>query len=200
MADGPWNRFKSRDDSGVGGKPWEGFTDQSFSDEVVAMKPLTNQELQSSEHFFRGNKAVSEVERREGELSLGEKRVLELEGFVDVPYLDTKGVVTIGVGQTGKFIKETYKESFKTHEDRTKKRINNYDSLPEEVKAELVQAEYRGDLGGSPKFIKLFNAGKFKEASEEFLDNRDFRENKPKNNSISKRMEAVSRVVGGLAE
>lgn len=169
------------------------FTSKDVS---VAAKPLS--ELRGTGNIFIGQAAIDEVEKREGTLTAAQRRVVELEGFVNVPYLD-KGGKAIGVGQTGEFLTKTFKESFKIHEDRVRKSIPSYDTLPEPLKAELVQAEYRGDIGISPKFRKLFNAGKFSEAATEFLNNDEFK-SPDTLRGIKTRMQSVADAVRAHAE
>lgn len=138
--------------------------------------------------IYYGQQAVDKVTELEGTLSAAQARVVFHEGYSPDGYLDTKGIKTRGVGQTGIFYNSPYKEVFARKEQIVRSRIKNYDSLPTDLKAELMQSEYRGDLGKSPKAVKLFNAGKYIQAADEFLDNDEYRKNKPLNNSISKRM------------
>ena len=112
---------------------------------------------------LHGKQAINAIEKKEKrKLSYKECRVVELEGYVDGIYTCSKGVKTTGVGQTGKWLTKTFKESFQYHEKLTKKLIPTYNKLPEKLQAELVQSTYRGDLGGSPSAVALFNKGKFK--------------------------------------
>ena len=172
-------------------------TKQSFGDEdsVITTEGTGEDSVATTYH---GPKAIAKVEEQEGELTPAQKRVVELEGFVQGTYLDTKGIETAGVGQTGEWIGKSFKEAFSHHEDLTKKYINDYDQLPEYLKAELMQATYRGDLGGSPRFRRLMNRGKYDEAADEFLDNAEYKDpNTPK--SIKRRMEAVADAVARYA-
>lgn len=132
-------------------------------------------------------------------LSYLERRIVEEEGFADREYKDTskKRVITSGVGQTGKYKNMSFEETFQDHLKRARGRINNFDQLPEQVQAELLQAEYRGDLGGSPKFVKLFNQGNYEEAAAEFLNNKEYRTTEYP--GIKKRMERVANTVGAFA-
>jgi len=162
--------------------------------------PLTREEVIGSPYHLHGPDAVREVERMEGKLTPAQKNVVKYEGFVNRPYYDDNDVLTYGVGQTGEYINKGFKESFKAHEDRARNNIKNFDKLPDEVKAELIQAEYRGDLGGSPKFLELFNAGKYREAAEEFLNHEEYKKRKKEGrDSVVKRMEAVRDAVRKLA-
>jgi GH24 family phage-related lysozyme (muramidase) len=54
--------------------------------------------------YLRGNAAIKEVEKRlNRRLTPTEQSLVKREGFVDAWYLDSKGVLTRGVGQTGKY-------------------------------------------------------------------------------------------------
>ena len=72
--------------------------------------------------------------------------------------------------------------------------IKNFDSLPIDLKKNIVSSWFRGSLSGSPKTIELINQGKYKEASEEFLNNQEYKNaaelGKP---GIIKRMDATSK-------
>lgn len=151
--------------------------------------------------IYHGAAAVKQVEKKIGRpLTYAERRVVEEEGFVDGKYKDTKGIVTAGVGQTGKYINMSFEESFNDHVKKTKKLVPSLDSLPEDVQAELIQATYRGDLGGSPTFRKLLNAGKYEEAAQEFLNNKDYRESIKGNGAVAGRMQRVAEAVAKLAQ
>lgn len=143
---------------------------------------------------YHGADAIREVEKKEGSLSYKEKRIVILEGYVDGVYTDTKGIKTSGVGQTGKYMNISVKNSIAKHEEITRKLIPYYNKLPEYLQAELLQATYRGDLGYSPNFIKLFNEGKYKEAAAEFLDHKEYKNANTKQ-QIKERIKAVSDAV-----
>lgn len=124
---------------------------------------------------FYGKNAVRAVESEIGrELTLGERRVVEEEGYVADEYLDTKGVRTKGVGQTGDWIEKGFEAAYNSHVARAERKIPGFNTLPEYVQNELIQSEYRGDLGGSPTAIKHFNAGRYEAAADEFLNHREF--------------------------
>ena len=53
--------------------------------------------------------------------------------------------------------------------------IKNFDSLPMDLKKNIVGSWFRGSMSGSPKTIELINQGKYKEASEEFLNNDEYK-------------------------
>jgi len=129
----------------------------------------------AAKKYFVGKNAITQVELKENiTLNKKQKRVVELEGFVDGFYRDTKNILTYGTGQTEKYFNSGFKEAFKAHEDETKNLIPNYLNLNEDVQAELVQLAYRGDLQQSPRFRTLFNKGKYKEASQELLNHNEY--------------------------
>ena len=146
---------------------------------------------------LHGKDAVKKVEEQLGRpLTLIERRVVEEEGYVDGVYKDTKGIVTSGVGQTGKYLNKSFEETLADHVKLARKLVPNLDQLPEDVQAELVQAAYRGDLGQSKKARSLINQGKFKEASLEFLNNKEYLNTK--SDAIRRRMEKVSAALASV--
>ena len=146
-----------------------------------------------------GEDAIQRVAANEGrELSLAERRVIMEEGYVDGEYLDTKGIRTGGVGQTGEWLDKSFGESFQHHAERARKRVPRLDELPETLRAELIQAEYRGDLGLSPTAVRLLNEGKFKSASKEFLNNDEYR-NPKTSTGIKSRMKKVADALSAQA-
>lgn len=55
------------------------------------------------------------------------------------------------------------------------KALPQFNAYPERVRAAIVDGFYRGDLSGSPETLRLIKAGKWSEASREFLDNQEYR-------------------------
>jgi len=81
---------------------------------------------------------------------------------------------------------------------QAKKNIKNFDSLSKSLKQNIIASWYRGSLSGSPLTIRLINEGKFKEASEEFLKNDEYKAAVKKGSGMSgvaKRMEDVSNAI-----
>jgi len=72
-----------------------------------------------------------------------------------------------------------------------RKAIPKFDDLTDELKIEIVQGFFRGDLSGSPKTLALINQGKFAEASEEFLNNKEYR-SPDTTQGVKRRMERIS--------
>lgn len=173
-------------------KPWEmGLVAKEASTDP-AKKPW-EMGLVSEPKTYYGKDAIVEVEKREGRtLSLAERRVVEEEGFVSGEYEDDKGISTSGVGQTGKYKDMSFKETFDAHEKDAKRLVDNYGKLPEYLQAELVQAQYRGDLQQSPAFVKLLEEGKYEEAATELLDHKEYKERKAvEDDGVTRRLEAL---------
>ena len=147
----------------------------------------------SQHKVLHGADAVAAVEALVGrDLSLAERRVVEEEGYVDGEYEDSKGVRTSGVGQTGEWIEKGFEAAFTHHVDRAKERFPAWDSFPEDLQAELIVAEYRGDLGISTKTVRHINAGNWEEAADEFLRHGDYTKSKKGNGAVAERLEKLS--------
>jgi GH24 family phage-related lysozyme (muramidase) len=158
-----------------------------------------NPDEQTHVQIFHGKQAVKKVTEALGRpLSLLEKRVVEEEGYATGKYEDTKGIITNGVGQTGDYMGMSFDETFQAHLKEAKRLVPAFDSFPEEVQAELVQAAYRGDLGGSPTALKKLNAGDYEGFATDFLDHKEYKDKKT-SSGIKRRLEKVASAVGALA-
>lgn len=134
------------------------------------------------------------------------ERLIDEEQFKGEAYRATKGeeYLTIGYGHYGKDVKKgdtiTQEEALellrKDVNDRMpaiRKAIPKFDDLSDTLKVEIAQSWFRGGMSGSPKTIKLINAGKFEEAAEEFLDNDEYRTARERGRAgIIPRMDAVA--------
>lgn len=143
------------------------------------------------------------------------KRIEELEGgFVAKPYRLKKAdgsfeeFFTAGFGHYGKDVdpNKTYTKEqariwlaqdlnrFFTLIDQN---LPQFSSYSPKLQTEIVQAFYRGDFPASDKTIALIQAGNFKEAANEFLDNDEYRAAKNNKNTkgIRNRMEAVAKAL-----
>lgn len=141
--------------------------------------------------ILHGAAACNELERVEGiELNELERRVVMCEGYSNAIYRDTKGIQTYGVGQTGEWLNRPFRDAFLHHVERVKNRFPDYRTYPTYLKAELVQAEYRGDLGLSPKACEHVRMGRWEAAAGEFLDNAEYR-NTMTPEGIKKRLRAL---------
>jgi GH24 family phage-related lysozyme (muramidase) len=79
--------------------------------------------------------------------------------------------------------------------DKAKDLTPNWRGLSDNAKAAIISATYRGDWGVSPKTRKLFSEGKFDQASDEFLNNDDYRESKKRNTGVYRRMERIAKAL-----
>jgi GH24 family phage-related lysozyme (muramidase) len=55
--------------------------------------------------------------------------------------------------------------------------IPTYHDLPDSVRQGLINAAYRGELKSTYQTVKLMNAGRWKEAAEEYLNHDDYKSN-----------------------
>lgn len=67
-----------------------------------------------------------------------------------------------------------FSADYDEHVSRAKKFVPNLESHPPDVQAVLVSGTYRGHVGDSPKFRKLFNVGDYHGAAREFLDRGEY--------------------------
>lgn len=135
--------------------------------------------------------------------------IKDKEGFRDTAYkpIDSEEYYTIGWGNYSPDIKEgdtiTREEAEiqlqKNIDDRLvqiRQAIPEFDNLPLEARQHLLGSWFRGSLSGSPKTISLLNDGKFEEASNEFLNNDEYRTTSL--GGVKKRMKATSDAIRGL--
>ena len=127
------------------------------------------------------------------------KEGLKLEAYK----LPGEKYFTIGYGHYGPDVKEGMKiseekaEKFleKDIKDKLKlidKSLPNFDTYTENLQKFVVDGFFRGDLSGSPKTLKLLKQNKFKEASEEFLNNDEYRKASDTGSGVADRMEDIS--------
>lgn len=172
------------------------------------MDNIIDSDSELAEKTLHGDAAVKEIEKLEGELTPHQKRVAKLEGFVPQPYLDSKGVLTYGVGQTGEFIDKPFKEVFEDHKNRVRNKVNNFDKLPSRVQRELIQADFRGDVAPDHNWLSELNKGNYKKAGEKFLNHKEYKKYKRKRaagdknagGNIPERMDAVANALKSMAK
>ena len=125
-----------------------------------------------------GNEATNGNWTESAKAAIKKHEGKRLEAYPD------KGGYSIGHGHFGvlKNAKITdeqaeryFEEDFQAKVAAARKAIPKFDSLSNELKAEITQGFFRGDLSGSPKALALINEGKFSEAAVEFLDNNEYR-------------------------
>lgn len=133
----------------------------------------------------------------------------EKEGFRDTAYkpISSEEHYTIGWGNYSPDVKEgdtiTREEADiqlqKNIDDRLvqiRQAIPEFDNLPLNARQHLLGSWFRGSLSGSPKTIGLINEGKWDEASNEFLNNDEFRNTTL--GGVKKRMNATANAMRGL--
>jgi hypothetical protein len=164
---------------GTAGSPWEG-------------KDI-------HKHAYYGKKAVSHFEGLYNiKLTKPQKRIVEVEGFVNGYYKDHKGILTYGVGQTGEHIQKGFFSAFEDRQDKVEDIFGPVGMMSEDVSSELTQLMYRGDIKKSHKWVGMFKEGRYKDASVELLDHKEYKGYKAegKTNSITERLERASSVIG----
>ena len=110
------------------------------------------------------------------------------EGFRDTAYkpIDTEEHYTIGYGNYNKDVKEgdtitqeqadvQLQANIDERLGAIRQAIPGFDDMPFEARKHLLGSWFRGSLSGSPKTISLLNAGKYDEASKEFLNNNEYK-------------------------
>ena len=80
-----------------------------------------------------------------------------------------------------------------------KKDFPKFDSYPFDLKMMIVNGYYRGDLSGSPRTKALIRQGKYKEAADEYLDNKEFRREAKAKSGVYKRMLKNANVLRSLS-
>ena len=138
--------------------------------------------------------------------------IAEREGFIPEAKIPTKGdVPTIGYGRTegvklgDKIDKETgkvyLKEDIMKRLPEVERAIPGLSNYPMEIQAPLVSEWFRGSLVQSPKTRKLINAGKFEEASKEFLNNDEYKNAKKRGRrGIRGRMEETALAIRNMGQ
>jgi len=175
-----------------------------LSDAELQRKAIPNTEVFSDDRYFSGDKAVKEVEKRLGrELEPRFKHLVREEGFFAGRYMDDREknpVETGGVGQTGEYLNMPLSQVFKRQESDLANIIPSYNDQPEDVKAALLSAKYRGDMKPKFKWVKHFNNGNYAEAAKEILDHKEYKSRKSKdpNDGVVKRLEHISNTIAAM--
>ena len=130
----------------------------------------------AQKNALKGNKAVQAVEESIGRnLTANERNIVEVEGYTPEYYLDTKNIITKGVGQTGSYLNMNFDEVLADKDKELRGYVNNYDSLTTRLQDALFSNNYRGSLGQSPDTRDLINAKRYDEAATEFLNNKEYK-------------------------
>ena len=180
--------------------------DDIYSSFINSPMPQTLEELGSPEEFAAMEDIDAPIEAT-NDLKTYAEYIAGYEGFKANPYKATKGeeFLTIGYGHYGEDVTEDtpplnqeqaqnlLEEDIDTRLGAIRKDIPDFDNLSEDVRKNLVASWFRGSLSGSPKAIKLINAGKFAQAADEFLDNDEYKNAEERGRAgIIPRMDAVA--------
>jgi GH24 family phage-related lysozyme (muramidase) len=127
------------------------------------------------------------------------------EGVRNKLYKDSKGKWTIGIGHLvtpdefemyrGKVLSDKEVEALFAKDISSKlmhiKQYfgSAYDSFPENVKIAIIDGYFRGDLSGSPETKRLLKAGLFKQAAQEYLNNKEYKAAVASGSGVAKRMQ-----------
>lgn len=140
-----------------------------------------------------GQQAQDTVEARLGRpLTPQEQHLVSLEGFSHGYYLDSEGVPTRGVGQTGEYMHQSFPETAQHFIEKTQGLVPAYNELPEYLQLRLFDSTYRGGLSGSPLTLEHINAGRWDQAATEFLNNQEYRDAVATGSGVAPRMEATA--------
>ena len=158
---------------------------QAYMDKTLGTRenPYKSSKDIPSSLKLSGPSAVKKVEQLiGGSLTLAQRRVVEEEGFVNAFYYDDakKPVLTYGIGQTNEYIDKGFLESFNAHKKRAMEAIPKLKDMPEELQAEIIQLEYRGDLrskdtGNLYKWVNQMNNGEYSAAAQELLNHKEYK-------------------------
>ena len=163
----------------------------------TALDPWYGESL--SQNVYYGKKAVAKYEELyKVKLTKPQRRITEIEGFVNGYYKDYKGGLTYGIGQTGEYIQKGFIEGFKDKLNKVETIFGNVERLGEGLSSELIQLAYRGDVKASHDWVSKFNTGDYTGAAAELLNHKEYQKLKSEGtiNSITKRLEVASTVIG----
>ena len=111
------------------------------------------------------------------------------EGTEAKVYDDTSGNPTVGIGhklkegeslenRTPEQIEDTFQSDVKINTEKARRLFPKFDSYSKEIKQALTDGAFRGDHEVGFKTTAFINSGKWKEASEEYINRTDYRESK----------------------
>jgi len=121
------------------------------------------------------------------------------EGVRYEPYKCSNGHWTIGIGHKikrgesfGKIdrltVQALFSKDMTEHLARCRRSLPDFDKYPVQVRVAILDGFYRGCLSASPKTLRLMRQGRFKAASAEYLDHREYRESTRLGTGVCKRM------------
>lgn len=153
------------------------------------------------------NVSDSTLLKKAGEyIEKNEKRVLK-------PYKDIYGKWTVGVGHlmspeevqkyanktlTNQEVQELFDKDLQQKLNLAKKMFGNvFETYSDNLKVVILDGFFRGDLSGSPKTIQLLKAKEFKKASEEYLNNKEYRQSLTSKNKkgVAYRMQRNAKIM-----
>ncbi len=116
--------------------------------------------------------------------------------------------LTIGYGHNGSDVQEgvilnerqatnILRNDVEIRLEEIQKAIPKFETLPIEARKHLLGSWFRGSIKPTHKTVKLLNAGKYLEASKEFLDNDEYRD-KDTLPGVKKRMRATANAIRKL--
>ena len=191
--------------------------DLNFIEEkVIEKKPMNKKKLttMASAAVIATTSAIANIDK---EVPNYIDKIKKYEGTGKVIYIDGKKYfknyrlgdeenITSGYGFYNKDNKEDgmvsveqaekdLSKNIKLKLTEAKKNIKNFNNLSNNLKQNIVASWYRGSLSGSPLTIRLINEGKFKEASEEFLKNDEYKAAVKSGSGVASRMEDVAKAI-----
>lgn len=192
-----------------------------FTPPAAVAKPLAGETMgpqAAKPRFVKPQAAPAESQEV---IDMAREYIKANEGVKNAPYKDSKGLWTVGIGHlmTPEEIKSigTRKLSDQEVNDIFARDLNSkvkmvrtqlgksYDALPTKAKVAIIDGFFRGDMSGSPKALELIRAGKLKEAADEYLDNKEYRDSvalnrKGKPHGVAGRMERNAQVLREAAK
>jgi len=183
---------------------------QAYMDKTLGTRenPYKSSKDIPSSLKLSGPSAVKKVEQLiGGSLTLAQRRVVEEEGFVNAFYYDDakKPVLTYGIGQTNEYIDKGFLESFNAHKKRAMEAIPRLKDMPEELQAEIIQLEYRGDLrskdtGNLYKWVNQMNNGEYNAAAQELLNHKEYKRRLAKGgDGVTRRLKIAQNTISKFA-
>lgn len=181
------------------------FTQNRLKTNPLLLKTMLNESKRREIEDLFNESQESQVREVPGWQKELEEELKSQEGLRNKTYIPTPGdVPTIGYGHTGKYAKpgayitddqaeSLLKSDIQDREPKIKNLMPEFEVFPTELQVPLASSYFRGSLGGSPKTVKHINAGEFKKAADEFLNNAEYKNAKANGRpGIRPRMERTS--------